>query len=65
MLRADHDQVDRDAHCAQRFPKPHELSAATLQIRLDHQQIEIGPRLGISSRMGAKEDDPSIRGRLG
>jgi hypothetical protein len=41
VLGADHDQVDRDAHCAEGFPQPHELGATALQLGLDHQQIEI------------------------
>jgi len=65
VLCADHDQVDRDSHRAQRFTQSHELSAAALQFRLNHQQIEVGPWLGISARMGTEEDNPRIGGSLG
>ena len=65
MLVTDHDQVDRNTHRAQRFTQSHKLSAAALQLRLDYQQIEIGPGLGVSARMGAEEDDPRIGGSLG
>jgi len=65
MLGANNDQVDRDPHGAQRFTQSHELRAATLQLGLNHEQVEIRPRLGVSARMGAKEDDPRIGGSLG
>lgn len=65
VVGANHDQVDWNAQCAQRFTKPHELSTATVHLRLYYEQIEIGARPGIPSCMGAKEDDMSIRGRLG
>jgi len=65
MLGADNDQVDRNPHGAQRFTQPHELGATTLQLRLNHEQIEIRPRLGVSARMGAKEDYPRIGGSHG
>lgn len=65
MLVTDHDQIDRDTHWAQRFTQSHELSAAALQLRLNHEQVKIGSRLGVSTRMGAEEDDPRIGGSLG
>lgn len=64
MLGADNDQVDRNPHGAQRFTQPYELGATTLQLRLNHEQIEIRPWLGVSACMGAKEDDPRIGGSL-
>ncbi len=64
MIGTDHDQVDWNTHRPQRFAQSHELSAPALQLRLDHQQVQVRPRLGLSSGMGAKENDPRIGGSL-
>jgi hypothetical protein len=65
VIGADHDQVDRNAHRAQRFPQSHELGAPAFQLWLDYQQVEVRPRLSLSSGMGAEENDPRIGGSLG
>lgn len=65
MLGADHNQVDWDPHRTQRFAQSHELRATAFQLWLDHQQIEVRPRLGIPSCMGAKENDLRVGRSLG
>jgi len=65
MLGADHDQINRNTHCAQRFTQSHKLRTTTFQFGLNHQQIEIGPRLRVSACMGAKENHLRIGGSLG
>lgn len=41
VLGADHDQVDRNAHCPEGFPESHELVCAAAEPWLDHEKIEI------------------------
>jgi hypothetical protein len=57
------DQVNRHAEFAECVAQPHELGVAALDLRLDHEEIEIAVRASLSPGVGAKQDHLGVAAR--
>lgn len=58
-------QVNRDAEISESLAKPHELSPATLDLRLDDEQVQIAIGMRVASRARTKQNYLGTRSGLG
>ena len=56
MGGGDHDQVNGNAEIAERLAESYELGAATLQLRLDDEQVQVAVGASLASGAGAEQD---------
>jgi hypothetical protein len=56
VLGAENYQVDRDTEIADSLAESHELGAATLQLGLDDEQIQVAVGSTLASGAGAEQD---------
>ncbi len=63
-LRIDDNDIGRHPKAPQATSQAHRLFGGILDHRLDHQEVEVAPLVGVPPCVGAKENDPGV-GRSG
>src|SRR3954462_13002083 len=61
VIRAEDDEINRNADIAEGFTEPHELRAAAFQIRLDDEQIQIAVGATLAPSARAEKDHSCVR----
>jgi hypothetical protein len=60
VIRAEDNEIDRNANIAKSFTESHELRATAFQLRLDDQQIQIAIGASLTPGAGPEKDHRGV-----